>query len=381
LKSYDLLVIGGGILGTFHAYHALRRGLSVALLERHSRPRGATVRNFGQIVPSGMNTKWQHFGRRSLAIYGELQNKADISVRRNGSIYFASDAEELQLLEELYTINRANGYASELLTAEACCNRYPALRMSYCQGGLFFPEELTVEPRIAVHRILQLLVADYGLDYRPGTLARAIERANDTCAVYDQNAKRYVAGRVIICCGSELQQLFPEVFATADLEISQLQMMQTNAQPDLQLPGAVLTGWSIRRYESFRECPSYAEIKAKEDATSFQRRWGVHILVKQAIDGSLIVGDSHQYADRADELPYDTIPEVNEFMLRELGRIFNLPSFRLNRTWLGRYAQGKSCDVFTHTIDDRIHIVTGIGGKGMTAGPAFAEHHLTTLLA
>ncbi len=381
MKSYDLLIVGGGILGTSHAYHALRRGLSVALLERHGRPRGATVRNFGQIVPSGMNTKWQNFGRRSLEIYGELQDQADISVRRNGSIYFASDAEELQLLEELYAINRANGYSSELLTAETCRNRYPALRTSYCQGGLFFPEELTVEPRVAVHRILQLLVADYGLDYRPRTLARAVERADGACTVYDQNANRYVAARVIICCGSELQQLFPAVFATADLEVSQLQMMQTDPQPNLRLPGAILTGWSIRRYESFRECPSYADIKTREDATGFQRRWGVHLLVKQAIDGSLIVGDSHQYADRADELPYDTIPEVNEFMLGELRRIFKLPDLRLSRTWLGRYTQGKSRDIFTHTIDDRMHVVTGIGGKGMTAGPAFAEHHLATLLA
>lgn len=28
-QSYDLIVVGGGVLGTFHAYHALQAGLKV----------------------------------------------------------------------------------------------------------------------------------------------------------------------------------------------------------------------------------------------------------------------------------------------------------------------------------------------------------------
>ena len=50
-KNADLLIIGGGVLGSFFAYQALERGLSVVLLERHGAPAGATVRNFGQVVP------------------------------------------------------------------------------------------------------------------------------------------------------------------------------------------------------------------------------------------------------------------------------------------------------------------------------------------
>lgn len=381
MNHYDLLIVGGGILGTFHAYHALRRGLRVALLERHAQPRGATVRNFGQIVPSGLNTEWQALGRRGLELYGELQSAADISVRRNGSIYLASDEEEMQLIEELHERNRANDYPSLLLTTATCRCRYPALKSDYCRGGLFFPHELTVEPRVAIQRILGLLVADFQLDYRPATLVREVTATSTGCRVRDGRGETYAAGRVIICCGSELEQLFPEILALAQLEISQLQMLQSAPVPSVNLPGSILTGWSIRRYESFRECPSYAAVKAGEDPHGFQRHWGIHILVKQAPDGSLIIGDSHQYADRADELPFDTVPEVNDFMLGELHRIFELPYLRIARTWLGRYTQRKTGDIFTHTVDDRIHLVTGIGGKGMTAGPAFAERHLATLLA
>ena len=35
--------------------------------------------------------------------------------------------------------------------------------------------------------------------------------------------------------------------------------------------------------------------------------------------------------------------------------------------------------VFTATIDDRLHVVTGIGGKGMTTGPALARESIEAL--
>ena len=45
MKShFDLIVVGGGIMGTFHAYHAAQRNKSVLLLEKDNFPVGATVR-------------------------------------------------------------------------------------------------------------------------------------------------------------------------------------------------------------------------------------------------------------------------------------------------------------------------------------------------
>ncbi|MFZ4109204.1 MAG: FAD-dependent oxidoreductase, partial [Polymorphobacter sp.] len=90
-QQFDLLIIGGGVLGAFHAYHALEKGYRVALLERNSSPQGSSVQNFGQIVPSGMDRKWQQYGRVSLEIYKEIQSKFDISVRQNGSVQIKSN--------------------------------------------------------------------------------------------------------------------------------------------------------------------------------------------------------------------------------------------------------------------------------------------------
>ncbi|MEO1448686.1 MAG: FAD-dependent oxidoreductase, partial [Bacteroidota bacterium] len=78
-------------------------------------------------------------------------------------------------------------------------------------------------------------------------------------------------------------------------------------------------------------------------------------------------------------LGFDIRPEINGYMLEEAKKIFDLEEWRLNRVWLGRYSQCKTRDIFQHSIADRIHIVTGIGGKGMTASPGFSKAHITKL--
>jgi glycine/D-amino acid oxidase-like deaminating enzyme len=51
MKGYDVAIIGSGIIGLAHAYAAAKRGLKTIVLERNSRPLGASVRNFGLQVP------------------------------------------------------------------------------------------------------------------------------------------------------------------------------------------------------------------------------------------------------------------------------------------------------------------------------------------
>ena len=380
-NKYDAVIVGGGILGTFHAFHALELGLKVCLVEKNAYPQGATTQNFGQVVPSGMNSKWQKFGRRSLQIYQDIQSKFDISVRQNGTVYLASNEEEERLLVELRAINNNNDYESKMLTKSECLERYPGLRRTYVTAGLFFPQEVTVEPSTMIHRLQEYLVQEKGLAMKTNFTVVSCERKASYVEVLSAGGEVLQASKVIICNGSDFKTLYPELFATSDLEISKLQMMQTKPQENYALKGSILTGWSIRRYEAFHECPSYAEIKRNEPQDSLQKQWGVHILFKQAVDGSVILGDSHQYADvdRVEDLGYDLDMDIDNFMVEEAKKIIQLPTYEIQRRWYGMYSQCKSSDVFKKTIDGHIHIVTGIGGKGMTGSAGFSKKNIATI--
>ena len=380
-KKYDAVIVGGGILGTFHAYHALELGLKVCLVEKDAYPKGATTQNFGQVVPSGMNTKWQQFGRESLRIYKEIQSQFDIGIRQNGTVYLASNEEEEQLLVELRAINSGNDYASKMLTQQECLDKYPGLRKDYVVAGLFFPEEVTVEPRTMIHKLQEYLVAHRGLEIKFDFPVISCESHGEWVSVQNTKNEAVYGKKVIICNGSDFKNLYPETFAASDLEVAKLKMMQTKPQGNYNLKGSVLTGWSIRRYEAFHECPSFAKIKDNEAKESLQKKWGVHILFKQAVDGSVILGDSHQYADadKIEDLGYDLDMDIDNFMIEEAKKIIDLPTYQIQKRWYGMYSQCKNSDIFQKTIEDNIHIVTGIGGKGMTGSAGFSKKNIATI--
>ena len=378
-QKVDLLIIGGGVLGAFHAYHAIQRGLRVVLLERNAAPQGATVRNFGQVVPSGMDRHWQQYGRDSLQIYQELQRQHDLSVRQLGSIYIASNEEELCLIEELHAIDKANDYESEIVSSAWCCARYPLLREDYCKGGLYYPQEISVNPRQMIHQLHKALgeQAAYQAHFESQVCSLV---ADERGAVAETSlGETFVADKAIVCSGAEFRLLFPELFRVSDLVAVKLQMMRLRPQPTTSLPGNILTGLSIRRYESFAQCPSWSEVKEREASDSFWKKWGVHILFKQEADGGIILGDSHEYAaaENVDSLGFDLRREISDYFIQEAKQIFNLPSWDVEAEWAGIYSQTNDpSGIFTKTIGQNIHIVTGIGGKGMTSSAGYSKQHL-----
>lgn len=369
-------------MGTFHAYHALQDGKKVLLLEKDNYPVSATVRNFGQIVPSGMTGRWFDFGVTALDIYKSLQQQTDISVRENGTIYIASDVDEVQLIHELKSHYDTLGYEAEILSKKEISKRYPSIRSSYAKEAILFPQEISVEPNLMIFRLqafMQEKFPSFSLLYNNPVLA--CSSGNDGASVTTSNGSCYLASSVIICNGYEFKLLYPDLFRDSGLIISKLQMMRTLPMPDVKLPGNILTGLTIRRYESFGEyCPSFKNISIPGHYSELMK-WGIHILFKQAPDGSIIIGDSHEYADlnRFDDLGFSINNYINELMIREAERIVDFDLRNMATTWAGFYPQHNEKHIFEHDVDEYIHIRTGIGGKGMTAGAGYAKDSIDRL--
>lgn len=375
-EKYDLIVVGSGILGTFHAYHALRAGLKVLLLEKDNYPVGATVRNFGQAVPSGMVDQWFRYGARGLEVYQSLQKEFDISVRNNGSVYIASDEDEQQLIHELKEHYDTVGYTCKLLSATDVLAKYPALKSSYVKEGLFFPQEVSVEPDrmiYKVHAYMREQFRQLTLLYNSPVIS--CENSTIGVSVKTSNGSVYAGEKVVICNGNEFKLLFPEIYSKSGQVVSKLQMLRTMPMPEVQLEGNILTGLTIRRYESFETyCPSFNTISTPDHYRELQE-WGIHILFKKAVDGSFIIGDSHEYADanQLDDLGFRISDYINQLMLNEAARIANFDVHKISSSWAGYYPQHPDKNIVEIDVTESILIRTCIGGKGMTAGIGYTE--------
>lgn len=378
MKKYDLIVIGAGNVGTFHAYHALAQGKSVLMIDKDSEPIEATVRNFGQVVPSGQALDtWFEYGRESLGIYKKIQAKFDITARQNGSYYFASDDEEMLLLEEARALFKIREYPSTLLSRKSCYERFPNLNSEYYKGGLFFPEEVSVEPRTMVHQVRKMLIQDFGLVFMNNTAVIGCEIKNGICEISTAINQKLFADKVAVCNGHEFKILFPEIFNESGMKICKLNMMQTYPLPELKLNGNILSGLSIRRYDSFKSCNSYQYIQTPEWQKVY-KEWGIHILFKQALNGSVIIGDSHEYADVHEnaKLPLGIDMSINDLILKEAKRIMSLPNWKIQNYWAGYYSQTADGGSYEYQIEDKIYISTGIGGKGMTTAAGYSRKRI-----
>lgn len=386
-QTFDIIIIGAGALGVFHAYHALKAGKQVLLLEKDKRAQEATVRNFGQVVPSGLipGSEWHEYGRIATALYKELQEEYNIGIRNNGSCYIANTATEMTVLEELHAKFKAVDYTSELWTKEQLLEKYPMVQTGYATGALYFPQEVSAEPEILIHRVLELLSLKFPQQFSHRNNCPVVAVAttgSEQISVSTTDKQTYQAQHCIICSGREFKLLFPEVFTNSGLVVSKLNMMATYPQQHTVLPGNILTGLTIRRYESFTVCDSYEQLDQAEvpqDCIDY----GIHILFKQRVDGSVIIGDSHLYASIADQddlsVFYNDM-HINEVMLREAKKIMQLDNWNIAQNWAGFYAQHED-EIFCHNIEHRIHIVTGIGGKGMTTSAGFAQQSIQKILA
>lgn len=372
---YDLIVVGSGVLGTFHAIHAARMGKKVLLTEKDQYPVNATVRNFGQVVPSGMASDWFPYALRATELYKEIQQESDISVRNNGTLYIPSDQEELQLILELKATMDQLDYQSVLLSSADCLAKYPSLKKEYCKGGLFFPQEVSVEPDQMIHRVIAWAGGKYpNLSYKPATAIVECQVVADKVRIVSAAGATMHAEKVVICNGGEFKLLFADLFKESGITLCKLQMMKTIPMPEVRLEGNILTGLSVRRYESFQECPSFKNLSNREDQEEL-RKWGIHILFKKGIDGSIIIGDSHEYAEvnHTDDLGFKINHQVNELMISEAQRIVNFDVHKISESWAGFYPQHKTKPIVEYDIDERIHIRTAIGGKGMTSAAGYAE--------
>ncbi len=382
-RHTDVLVIGAGILGTFHAYYAAKKGYKTILLERNQSPSDASTRNFGMIVQTIVETgsEWSSFARASREIYQAIQAETGITVRNPGSLYLASTDGEVQVLKE-FAATYASTYFCQYLAADEVCKRYPFVQASYCQGALLFPNDLTIEPRFLLQNLLLYVQRMGPVEYIPQTTVVAVEASGQGYRVRDARGNIFIAEHVFVCSGAEYRTLFPEFFQASGLKICKLQIMQTVAQPGRILPHSLLSGLSIQRYPAFQSCPSYPLLQ-EQPTDPYIRDYGIHLLFKQAADGTVIIGDSHEYstfeeANRGEEY---TSCHINEVILRYGQRMITLPSWELQTIWNGYYLIHPQRPIYSETIDGAIHIVTGIGGKGMSTGPGFAQKHIDTVFA
>ena len=370
-ERFDLGVVGAGILGLGVALAGARRGLRVVIVDRDAHANGASVRNFGFITVTGQDrhSMWER-ARRTREVWAEVAPLAGISIVQQGLWMLARRPESMDVLKAFLQTEMAAG--CRLLTAAEARRRCPALSAPALLGVLESTTELRVESREAIPRLAAWLAESHSV-----TFIRSTEVFGIDVPILRTSRGELRADRVVVCPGDDFNTLYPDRFGPYPLTRCKLQMLRL-ASPGFTLPAALMSDLGLGRYAGYASLEAATPLKvrlAREQPEHLKH--GVHLIVVQSADGSLVVGDSHHYAATPD--PFASAA-VDELILEEFRSALGFPAPPILERWIGTYAAATDRQVLLDAPHPRVRIAMVTSGAGASTGFAIGEEVIASLL-
>ena len=369
--SYDVAIVGAGIVGLAHALAAARRGKRVVVIERDAFATGASIRNFGFVTVTGQEAGdcWS-LARRSRDVWAEVARAARIPVLHDGLIVTARSPEAEAVIDAFLATDMGAG--CRRLSREEARARCPSLRPDSVTAALYSPHELRVESRTAIPALARWLAEVHGVEFLWSTLVHSVETP-----VLETSRGRIDAETVIVCPGDNFQGLFAERIAAYAPKRCKLQMMRVVPGHPVTLGSAVMSDHGLARYHGYADLPAALPLKARLDREQpAKREHGIHLIVVQSDDGSLVVGDTHEYGDTLD--PFISA-EINALVLEELDTVLDLGARRVSESWIGTYASAGDRWRFTDAPDNATRVVVVTAGCGASTAFGIGEETIIDL--
>ncbi len=145
----DVIVLGGGLMGTAATFFLRRRGLKVTLIERNRVGTGATVASFGNIRRTGRHLTQLPLAHRSRALWGDAERLLgrDVEFRATGHLRLIFEEDALADMRAYADAARPWGLELEELGANEIRARFPGLGPGAIAAS-FSPQDGSGNPRL-----------------------------------------------------------------------------------------------------------------------------------------------------------------------------------------------------------------------------------------
>lgn len=215
MKTHDVVIVGGGIIGGAVAFDLAQRGLRVAVLDRQELMHEASWAAAGMLSPAPdcpAAIPLVPLARASLTLYPNfvdaVQEASGVRTgfRTGGAIegIFHGDAE--RELSTLVALHRGLGLACEPLSPEEALKTEPALGRDV-RAAAFLPDECSVEPRALTAAVLGA-AASAGATLCPGAEVSSLALQGNKCiGVKTTKGELFSAGQVVLAAGCWSSQI------------------------------------------------------------------------------------------------------------------------------------------------------------------------------
>ena len=162
-RETEVVVIGGGIVGTSAAYYLAWRGVPVVLIEKGRVGGEQSSRNWGWCRQQNRDARELPLATKSLALWDRFRQElaTDVGFRRCGLLYLSNDDAEIETWASWCRFAAGEGVISHALDSAAANERGAATGQSW-RGGVFSESDGVADPSLAVPLIAKGIEAAGG---------------------------------------------------------------------------------------------------------------------------------------------------------------------------------------------------------------------------
>ena len=224
MKSYDIAIVGGGLIGASIAFELAADKRQVIVLDRQQPGLEASWAAAGMLSPapdSAHDIPLVPLGMESLRLYpdyigaiGEFSKQSPV-YRRDGAIEVFAGPPGLREREERVAECERLGVAIEAIPIETARQWEGAIGPT-ATAAAWLPDEGTVEPRLLMTAVLEA-ARNRGVEIRANSEVTRLAIESGRCTGVLVGDERFGADQVILAAGSFSSQLFSGVEALAQL--------------------------------------------------------------------------------------------------------------------------------------------------------------------
>ena len=198
----DVVIVGGGIIGTSTALFLARKGVSVALCEKGHIAHEQSSRNWGWCRKMARDPRELPLAIESLRIWEGMNEmvEAETGFRTSGIMYLAETQADLARFEDWLDHARPYQLDSRIIGSAEIARRLPGIAKEYA-GALFTATDGKAEPQMAGPAIARA-ARRLGATILTGCAVRGIETAAGRVVGVVTERGRIACGSVVLAGGA-----------------------------------------------------------------------------------------------------------------------------------------------------------------------------------
>ncbi|WP_413873854.1 NAD(P)/FAD-dependent oxidoreductase [Albidovulum sp.] len=339
-ETYDLIVVGAGIVGLSTAWRAARAGARVLVLDKGPIAYEASSRATGFLSLCGASPLEVPLAEAAESLWDRLDDDLGYPTEwtRKGRLWVAITPEELDELEASHAAYQRNIGGFERIDGQSCRGMVPALT-SAVLGGIYTPRAGHANPQRA-SQAFAWAFRDLGGEIREYTPVLEILTSGDRIKGVRTPQGDIHADSVVLCAGAHIAPLLAPLGLDFPVAPARLDSMVTAPLPPMFEQALVAHGLAVRQ----------------------TKRGNLHLN-----------GGAHEWVEAsvANEVAKPTTPIVQQIVRRLLDLFPSLGQAQLLRSWAGVIDATPDLVTLVHAFDTPKGLVAASSaGHGFGMSPS-----------